>query len=190
MNRNKHNHGDKEGGTAGVRFGFAVAPSIEPRVLIRRNSSLVEFFCRVMYIVFLAYCMLVIAAGILSIYAIVGQVLIGPATPGSWAVSMAFILLLFSLGRVRDFWARNFDLHRMDANFSGVGYMDAHLSNPRWEEAVALFDSISGEGLSPIDKEALRRELAKLARENPAIYEAIYELSDERLRWTLVNAEI
>ena len=78
----------------------------------------------------------------------------------------------------------------MDANFSGFGYLEAHLDNPHWEYAKELFDGLSQENLSPIDKEALRRQLACLARDNASIYEAIYELADDRLRWTLVHAKI
>lgn len=171
-------------------FGFAVAPQIGPRVLMKRNTSIVEFFYRVMYIVFLGYSAFVIGAGILSIYSILGQIFIGPLMPWGWAANILFLLLLFYLGHVRDFWQTNFDLCRMDANFSGVGYLEAHLDNPNWDHAKELFEGLSSVGPSPIDKEAVRRELTRLARSNPSIYEAIYELADERLRWTLVYANI
>jgi hypothetical protein len=157
---------------------------------MKKNSTTVEFFFRVMYLVFLAYSGFVIAAGLLSIVATLGQIFVGPLMPWGWFANIVFLLLLFCLGSVRDFWESKFDLFRMDASFSGVGYLEAHLDNPNWEYARELFESLSLEDSSPIDKEALRRELASLARSNPSIYEAIYELADDRLRWTLVHANV
>jgi len=170
--------------------GFAVAPPTSPRVLMQKNSSLVEFFYRVMYIVFLAYSALVIGAGVLSLYAILGQMFIGPVTPSAWAVNICFLLMLLYLGHVRDFWDKKFDLWRMDANFSGIRYLEAHLDNPHWEQTKMLFEQLSGCHLPPIEKEVVRRKLTRLARNNPSIYEAIYELADDRLRWTLVHANL
>jgi hypothetical protein len=171
-------------------LGFDVAPPIGPRVLMEKKSSAIEFFYRIMYLVFLAYSGFVIATGLLSVFAILGQMFVGPLMPWGWIANILFLLLLFNLGHVRDFWEAKFDLYRMDANFSGVGYLKAHLDSPHWEYAKGLFGALSQEPLSPIDKEALRRQLTRLARDNASIYEAIYELADDRLRWTLVHAKI
>jgi len=71
-----------------------------------------------------------------------------------------------------------------------MGYLDAHLSNPYWGYARELFEGLSKKDSSPIDKEVVRRELTRLARSNPSIYEAVYELADDRLRRTLVYANV
>jgi len=183
------NNGKSTGGRGVPLFGLN-EPERGPRVLMTKSSPSKEFFYRVMYVVFLFYSLVAISSGMTSLLYLISQIFIDKIDVFSMIPSFFSIFLLLTLGKVRNFWRDNLELFRMDDNFSGKGYLKGHLDALEWPQAKKLFDSLCDSSLSPIDKEVIRRDLTRLARETPSIYEAIYELSDERMRWTLVHASV
>jgi hypothetical protein len=182
-------NGKSTGGLGLCLFGLK-EPERGPRVLMTKSSPSREFFYRVMYVVFLLYSLVAISSGMTSMFYLLSQMFFGIEGISGILPSLLSLFLLLSLGKVRDFWRDNLELYRMDDNFSGVGYLQRHLDCSEWTRAKELFDSLCNDTISPIDKEVIRRDLTRLARETPSIYEAIYELSDERMRWTLVHASL
>jgi len=153
-----------------------------PRVLFEKPKPLREFFYRVMYVVFLFYCVSSIGLGLSSLFSLISYLVFGPAGVFEVFSSLFFLALLVSLGRVRNFWRDHWELYRMEDNFCGVAYLSKHLESPKWPEVRFFFGELSRSGLSPIDKDAVRRSLACLARESSSLHEVIHELGDDRLR--------
>jgi hypothetical protein len=154
---------------------------------MERRSSIVEIFYRAMYLVFLFYAAVVISAGILASFTMIVQIFTGKLHLESWISGACSITLLWLLGVVRDFWATNFDLYRMDDEFSGGSYLERHLDHPLWPKVADLFNVVTHESTGTMEREEARRSICAIARENADLYEAVYEMCDDRMRWTLVN---
>jgi hypothetical protein len=162
-------------------------PDRGPRVLREKKSVVREVFYRGMYLVFLGYAGIVISAGILSSFFLLGQLFAGGFVDWSWISAVCAIGLLWLLGMVRDFWVKHFDLYRMDDTFSGASYLDKHLDHPKWPEVDRMMILLSQDQLGVLEREEIRREICRIARLYPSLYEAVYELGDDRLKWSLVN---
>jgi len=169
-------------------LGIFSEPQRGPKVLMKSRSWSSEVFYRFMYLVFLFYAGVVIALGLLCGLSFVLQVLTMNLRVDSWLFISGGVGLLLLLGVVRDFWVRKFDLYRMDDNFCGIAYLEDHLRSPSWSKAKELLDLLESPSFGAIEREEFRRQLALIARDCPSIYEAVYELGDDRLRWTLVHA--
>jgi len=91
------------------------------------------------------------------------------------------------LRHVRDFWAEYLDLYRMDDNFSGIDYLCAHLDHPHWPEISRLLEVLDGDSIGALEREVVRRKICSIAKDNPDLHEAVFELGDDRLKWSLAN---
>ena len=154
---------------------------------MRRRSGIIEIFYRAMYLVFLFYAGVVISAGLLAAGTMIGQIFTGDLKLESWMAGAGSIALLWMLGMVRDFWADRFELYRMDDAFSGVRYLERHLDHPLWPKVMDLLKLVEAEETSTMEREETRREICAIARGNCDLYEAVFEIGDERMRWSLVN---
>lgn len=167
-------------------FWLFEAPQRGPKVLMYKTKWSKEVFLRFMYIVFLL--ILGVGTGISLSFLLTFSlsIFLGEMTAQSFVPSVISLVTIFSLPYLRDFWQAHFDLYRMDDNFCGITYLDAHLDNPHWERTKQILKELDCPSLGAIDKECLRKEAAAIARKNPDIYEALYELADDRLQWTMV----
>ncbi len=156
-------------------------------MLLRRRSGIIEIFYRAMYLVFLFYAGVVISAGLLAAVAMIGQIFTGNLRLESWMAGVGAVVLLWMLGAVRDFWADHFELYRMDDAFSGAQYLERHLDHPLWPKVAELLKLAEDGKVNTMDREEARRAMCAMVRNNCDLYEAVFELGDERMRWALVN---
>lgn len=154
---------------------------------MERKPPVVEFVFRLMYLVFLLYAAIVIGAGVSSAVSMLGLLFSGDTNAEAWLSGVCCVGLLWMLTHVRDFWARHFDFYRMDDNFSGVSYLDSHLDHPEWPRVLGLIKQLNVTDDDAVSRDAMRRQICSSTNLHPALYEAVYELADDRLRWTLEN---
>jgi hypothetical protein len=161
-------------------------PERGPKVLMDKTTQSKEVFLRFMYLVFLLILGVGTSISLSFILTFALCFFLGGITTQSFVLSVISLGGIFSIPYLRDFWQTHFDLYRMDDNFCGISYLEEHLNNPHWERTREILKELNHPNLGAIDKEVLRKEASSIARENPDIYQALYELADERLQWTMV----
>ncbi len=139
-----------------------------------------------MYVIFLTIVAMLIGAGLLSLFSLFFGVVGGGGWLNLWPslIGTGALLLIKPL---RNFWRDHLDLQRMDDNFCGISYLERHLDDPRWPEVFRLLNSLGhGEG-GALERESKRRQVCTICMDSPSIFEAVQEIGDERLLWSLEN---